>query len=96
MCISVRCLAENIAEGEHFLPPYQGFLSNRRAKYGTTAHGGSLICVKKEITSENVKKSLKDDDSVTACLISSCKQKYFLFAVINRPQTVLKLKRKLI
>ena len=54
------------------------FFSNRKAKSGTTAHGGTMIRVKNEINSEQVKLNLEDNGSVTACLICLCKKKILI------------------
>ena len=78
VCISETWLTDDIAEGELFIPQYQCFLSNRKAKSGTTAHVGTMICVKNEINSEKVKLNLEDNGSVTACLICLCKKKILI------------------
>ena len=67
ICIAETWLTEEIAENELFLPQYQCFVSNRKSTPKTTSHGGTMICIKRTINSEQLYFDYEVNGSVTAC-----------------------------
>ena len=67
ICIAETWLTEEIAENELFLPQYQCFVSNRKSTPKTTSHGGTMICIKRTINSEQLYFDYEVNGSVIAC-----------------------------
>ena len=70
ICIAETWLTKEISENELFLPQYQCFLSNRKSSRKTTSHGGTMICVRRTINSEQLFFDYDVNGSVTVCYIT--------------------------
>ena len=69
VCLAETWLTDEVSEGEIFLPQYQCFYSNRKTSRLTTSHGGTMICVKKTLDSQELYFDFDVNGSVTICSV---------------------------
>ena len=65
-------LTDEVSEGEIFLPQYQFYYSNRKTSRLTTSHGGTMICVKRILDSQELYFDFDVNGSVTITICSVC------------------------
>ena len=69
ICLAETWLTDEVSEGEIFLPQYQCYYSNGKTSRLTTSHGGTMICVKRTLDSQELYFDFDVNESVTICSV---------------------------
>ena len=85
VCIGETRSINEQTDSELFLPEYQCFRSNRKSPLKTTAHGGTMICVKSSYNSEQAFVCFDTNGSAVACYVNINQKKILIVFCYNPP-----------
>ena len=85
VCIAETWLKNEQTESELIQPEYQCFRSDRKLPLKTTTHGGTMICVKSSINSEEAFFDSDTNGSAVACYVNINQKKILIVFCYNPP-----------